>query len=45
VLAACFGLADGFFQPAFGGIIQLVVEPPMLPSANSWWASRGREAW
>ena len=26
VLAACFGLADGFFQPAFGGIVPLVVE-------------------
>ena len=36
VLAACFGLADGFFQPAFGGIIPLVVEAPLLPSANSW---------
>ena len=36
VLAACFGAADGFFQPAFGGIVPLVVEQPMLPSANSW---------
>ena len=36
VLAAVFGLADGFFQPAFGGIVPLVVEQPMLPSANSW---------
>jgi len=36
VLAVCFGLADGFFQPAFGGIVPLVVEQPMLPSANSW---------
>jgi MFS family permease len=36
VLAALFGLADGFFQPAFGGIVPLVVEAPMLPSANSW---------
>lgn len=35
VLAACFGAADGFFQPAFGGIVPLVVEQPMLPSANS----------
>ena len=26
-LAVCFGLADGFFQPAFGGIVPLVVEP------------------
>ena len=38
VLAACFGLADGFFQPAFGGIVPLVVESPMLASANSWLA-------
>jgi MFS family permease len=36
VLAAFFGAADGFFQPAFGGIVPLVVEQPMLPSANSW---------
>ena len=36
VLAALFGLADGFFQPAFQGIVPLVVETPMLPSANSW---------
>jgi MFS family permease len=36
VLAALFGAADGFFQPAFGGIVPLVVETPMLPSANSW---------
>lgn len=36
VLAVLFGLADGFFQPAFGGIVPLVVEQPMLPSANSW---------
>ena len=35
-LAVCFGLADGFFQPAFGGIVPLVVDQPMLPSANSW---------
>ena len=35
-LAACFGLGMGFFQPAFGGIIPLVVETPMLASANSW---------
>ncbi len=35
-LAAAFGLADGFFQPAFGGIVPLVVEHAMLPSANSW---------
>jgi hypothetical protein len=36
VLATCFGAADGFFQPAFGGIVPLVVETPMLPAANSW---------
>jgi MFS family permease len=36
VLAALFGAADGFFQPAFGGIVPLVVEQPMLASANSW---------
>jgi MFS family permease len=36
VLAACFGAADGFFQPAFGGIVPLVVDPPMVPSASSW---------
>jgi MFS family permease len=35
VLSACFGAADGFFQPAFGGIVPLVVEQPMLPSASS----------
>ncbi|MBV8080177.1 MAG: MFS transporter [Actinobacteria bacterium] len=35
-LAAAFGLADGFFQPAFSGIVPLVVETPLLPSANSW---------
>ena len=36
VLAVLFGAADGFFQPAFGGIVPLVVESPMLASANSW---------
>jgi MFS family permease len=36
VLATLFGLADGFFQPAFQGIVPVVVEQPMLPSANSW---------
>ncbi len=35
VLAAAIGFADGFFHPAFGGIVPLVVEPPALPSANS----------
>jgi MFS family permease len=38
VLAACFGLADGFFQPAFSGILPLLVETEILPSANSWLA-------
>src|SRR3954451_13356506 len=36
VLVVLFGAADGFFQPAFGGIVPLVVETPMLASANSW---------
>jgi MFS family permease len=36
VLAVLFGAADGFFQPAFGGIVPLVVEVPMLASASSW---------
>ena len=36
VLAVLFGAADGFFQPAFGGIVPLIVETAMLPSANSW---------
>jgi MFS family permease len=36
VLAVLFGAADGFFQPAFGGIVPLVVDTPMLASANSW---------
>ena len=36
VLAVLFGAADGFFQPAFGGIVPLVVETPMLASASSW---------
>jgi len=35
VLVALIGLADGFFQPAFGGIVPLVVEQPFLSSANS----------
>src|SRR5581483_9461778 len=34
-LAGCFGLADGFFQPAFLGIVPFVVEGPALASANS----------
>ena len=35
VLAFLAGLADGFFFPAFGGIVPLVVEQASLPSANS----------
>ena len=35
VLAAAIGFADGFFHPAFGGIVPLVVEQPVLASANS----------
>jgi MFS family permease len=35
VLAALIGFADGFFHPAFGGIVPLVVEQPVLASANS----------
>ena len=34
-LAFVFGLADGFFYPAFGGIVPLVVEGHDLPSANT----------
>src|SRR5438128_6959769 len=35
VLAAAIGFADGFFHPAFGGILPLVVEQPLLASASS----------
>jgi MFS family permease len=35
VLAVLFGLGDGFFHPAFGGIVPLVVEPHQLASANT----------
>src|SRR5919204_1184147 len=35
VLAILVGLGDGFFYPAVGGIVPLVVEQPALPSANS----------
>jgi MFS family permease len=34
-LAGAIGFADGFFHPAFGGIVPLVVEQPILASANS----------
>jgi MFS family permease len=35
VLATLMGLGDGFFHPAFGGIVPLVVAPASLGSANS----------
>ena len=38
LLCACalgVGLGTGFFQPAFGGIVPLVVDQPSLPSANA----------
>jgi len=35
VLATLNGLGDGFFFPAVGGIVPLVVEQQALPSANS----------
>jgi MFS family permease len=35
VFAVGVGLGDGLFQPAFGGIVPLVVEQPLLASANS----------
>lgn len=34
-LATLVGLGDGFFTPAFGGIVPLVVETPLLGSANT----------
>jgi MFS family permease len=34
-LALLVGLGDGFFYPAVGGIVPLVVEQPALASANS----------
>jgi MFS family permease len=34
-LALGNGLASGFFMPAFGGIVPLVVEQPQLASANA----------
>jgi MFS family permease len=33
--AVAFGLGDGFFYPAFGGIVPLVVESHQLASANT----------
>jgi MFS family permease len=35
VLATVVGLGNGFFFPAFGGIVPLVVETPSIASANS----------
>jgi MFS family permease len=35
VLAAIIGLGDGFFYPAVGGMVPLVVDAAHLPSANS----------
>jgi MFS family permease len=34
-LAFAYGLADGFFYPAFGGIVPLVVDRESIPSANA----------
>jgi MFS family permease len=35
LFALALGLGDGFFHPAFGGIVPLVVEQPLLASANA----------
>jgi MFS family permease len=35
VFAVGVGLGDGFFHPAFGGIVPLVVEKPYIASANA----------
>ncbi len=35
VFAVGVGLGDGFFHPAFGGIVPLTVEADVLPSANA----------
>jgi MFS family permease len=35
VFAIGVGLGDGFFYPAFGGMVPLVVEQPLLASANA----------
>src|SRR5947199_367806 len=34
-LATLMGFGDGFFYPAFGGIVPLLVEPSAVPSANA----------
>jgi len=33
--ATVVGLGDGLFYPAFGGMVPLLVEQPMIPSANA----------
>jgi DHA3 family tetracycline resistance protein-like MFS transporter len=33
--AAGVGLGDGFFHPAFGGMVPLIVEQPLMASANA----------
>jgi MFS family permease len=35
VFAVVMGLGDGLFYPAFGGMVPLVVDRPMIASANS----------
>ena len=35
VLATVVGLGDGLFYPAFGGMVPLLVEQPLIPSANA----------
>jgi MFS family permease len=35
VLATIVGLGDGLFYPAFGGMVPLLVDQPVIPSANS----------
>jgi MFS family permease len=35
VLATLMGLGDGFFYPASGGMVPLLVEPHAIPSANA----------
>jgi MFS family permease len=35
VFAVLVGLGDGFFYPAFGGMVPLLVEKPSIASANS----------
>ena len=35
VFATLVGLGDGLFYPAFGGMVPILVEQPLIPSANS----------